>query len=163
MTVVKLLNDLKLFCEEKTTEFLFPVPVHKNDTEAKFINPNVYKQQTPVIDDAYKCSPFILVQYLSGNNTQKAGLYSKASAQIRIVFCVYNKENASEGSVALITLMDAVKHGLLKQVVIGEQFKLDVDIGIEDTVYTENTSPYFLGEMNCTFKLPPIEREVIYG
>lgn len=163
MTVAKLQNELKMFCAERTSGYKLPVPVQKNDTEVKFSSPNVYKQQTPIIDDAYKYSPFILIQYLGGNNTQKAGLYSKSSARIRIVFCVYNRENASEGSVALINLMDAVKHGLLKQVVIGEQFKLDLDIGVEDTVYIENTSPYYLGEITCTFKLPPIEREVSYG
>lgn len=49
---------------------------------------------------------------------------------------------------------------LLRQVVIGEQFTLDLEAGLEVLVYPDDTAPYFVGEMISTWILPPVEREV---
>lgn len=163
MTVTKLLCDLKTFCERQTAHFLYCVPVQKGDTEEKCRPPNVFKQRVPHTDEAEKYSPLILVQYLGGGTKQPQGLRAETIAKIRISFCVYDRISEEEGSIALLTLMDAVKHSLLQQVIIGKQFKLDLETGVEDEVYNENTAPYYIGELNCVFKLPPVEREVYYG
>lgn len=163
MTVSKLIADLSEFCRSKTAHFSLPVPVQKNDTEALFIAPNVYKQRLPSINDYEKHSPFILVQYLKGGQRQKEGQRPQATAEIRITVCIYNRDNEEEGSLALINVISSIKQGLLTQVVVGEQFILDVDAGIEDEVYPDNTAPYFIGDIYGKFLLPPIEREVYFG
>ena len=47
-----------------------------------------------------------------------------------------------------------------RQVVIGGQFTLDLEAGLETLVYPDDTAPYFVGEMISTWKLPLVEREV---
>lgn len=163
MTVPKLIADLSEFCESKTAHFSLPVPVQKNDTEELFIPPNVFKQRLPSINDYEKHSPFILVQYLKGGQSQKEGQRPQATAEIRITVCIYNRDNEEEGSLALLNVVSAIRQGLLTQVVIGEQFKLDVEAGMEDEIYPDNTAPYFIGDIYCKFLLPPIEREVYFG
>ena len=51
---------------------------------------------------------------------------------------------------------------LLRQVVIGGQFTLDLEAGLEVLVYPDDTAPFCVGEMASTWKLPAVEREVSY-
>jgi hypothetical protein len=80
---------------------------------------------------------------------------------------VYHK-NEQEGRLALITLMERMRIALLEEVVIGKQFKLDLKAGVETLVYPGNpnqtaVSPFYLGEMITTWKLPNIERKIQHG
>ena len=64
--------------------------------------------------------------------------------------------------------MERMRIGLQEAVVIGKQFKLDLEAGIETLVYPGNpnqtaVSPFYLGEMITTWHLPIIERKVPYG
>lgn len=60
----------------------------------------------------------------------------------------------------LLNLMERFRIGLLKRVVIGGQFELDLQAGMESLIYPEDTAPYYAGEMVSIWKLPPIKREV---
>ena len=60
----------------------------------------------------------------------------------------------------LLNLMERIRVALLRQVVIGEQFTLDLEAGLEVLGYPDDTAPYFVGEMISTWILPPVEREV---
>ena len=60
-------------------------------------------------------------------------------------------------------MFERVRIALLKQGVIGRQFRLDVRAGIEYLVYPDNIYPFYAGEMVSTWKLPTVEREVNYG
>ena len=60
----------------------------------------------------------------------------------------------------LLNLMERLRIAILKKVVIGEQFEIDLEAGLECLVYPDDTAPYFLGEMVSTWKMPTIKREV---
>ena len=60
----------------------------------------------------------------------------------------------------LLNLMERLRIYLLKQVVIGGQFQLDLKAGLESLVYPDDTAPYYAGEMLSTWILPAVEREV---
>lgn len=67
----------------------------------------------------------------------------------------------------LLNLMERLRIALLRKVVIGRQFKLDLEAGLDTVVYDaagRPTRPYYLGEMISVWKLPyAMEREVPYG
>lgn len=60
----------------------------------------------------------------------------------------------------LLALMERLRIALLKQVVIGNQFALNTQAGLETMCYPDDTAPYFSGEMVSTWRLPGIQREV---
>ena len=83
-------------------------------------------------------------------------------ATIRTIFCVYHPDE-QEGGLALLNLMERLRLSLLEQGVVGKQFILDKETGLESLVYTEDIAPYYAGEMISVWKLPPIERKVPYA
>ena len=60
----------------------------------------------------------------------------------------------------LLNLMERLRISLLRQIVIGDQFQLDLKAGLETLVYPDDTAPYYAGEMISTWKIPAIQREV---
>ena len=80
------------------------------------------------------------------------------SAVVRSIFCVYCNDE-QEGALHLLNLMERLRIRLLQDVVIGGQFELDLEAGIEVLIYPENTAPYFAGEMSTTWKMPSVERK----
>jgi len=56
--------------------------------------------------------------------------------------------------------MERVRINLLKEVVIGKQYELDLDAGLETLIYPEDTAPYYAGEMISVWKIPAVRREV---
>ncbi len=161
MTRNKLLQDLKELCEEATSDMVLPTIVTKGDEEFTERAPDVYKMRLPNSRDAKKYAPYIIVQYVNGVDKQKSTMQStpQGTAVVRFIFCVYCRDE-QEGSMMLLNVMDRVRMKLLKKVVAGSQFKLDTtEEGLESLVYTDDTSPFFAGEMIGTFIMPSIERE----
>lgn len=161
MTRSKLLNDLKLFIEDAVKSFDLPTALQKGDTDVETRAPEVHKMRLPNSRDAKKVAPYVLIQLVNGTDKQQHGKQSESTAVIRLIFCVYCA-NEEEGAMHLLNVMDAVRIRLLKKVVIGTQFKLDTDSGLDTVVYNDDTAPYYAGEMIGTFLLPTIEREVSY-
>lgn len=60
----------------------------------------------------------------------------------------------------LLNLMDLVQEALLRQVKIGNCYRLDVHKPLDMLIYPDDTAPYFVGEMVGTFNLPATKREV---
>ena len=98
-------------------------------------------------------------QIITGKDSQPAGERESGTAVVRSIFCVYN-EDEQEGSLSLLGLMERLRIALLKSVVIGGQFQLDLKVGLDSLIYTEDTSPYFAGEMMSTWLLPGVQRDV---
>lgn len=161
MTRSKLLNDLKLFIEDAVKSFDLPTSLQKGDTDVETRAPEVHKMRLPNSRDAKKVAPYVLIQFVNGTDKQQHGKQSDSIAVIRLIFCVYCA-NEEEGAMHLLNVMDTVRIRLLKKVVIGTQFKLDTDSGLDTVVYNDDTAPYYAGEMIGTFLLPTIEREVSY-
>ncbi len=160
MTRNMFLQAMKEYCEQKTSRFSLPTSIQKGDTERKFRAPEVYKMRLTDSSAAKKLAPYIIVQFVNGMDKQPHGQNSDSTSLVRFIFCVYSADE-QEGAMMLLNVMDAVRIGLLKDVVVGWQYKLDTDAGLETLIYSDDTAPYYAGEMIGTFIAPPIEREVI--
>ena len=154
-----LLSELKTFCEKVTEGRYYDVSTQKGDTAVEKRPPSIHRMRLPDSHSAKKYAPYILLQYLNGITQQKAGQRSFATATIRFIFCVYN-ENEEEGALDLLNLMETVASALLKEPFFSTFFYLDREAGLEDLIYTDDTRPFYAGEMVGTFIIPEQERNV---
>lgn len=160
MTKVVLLKQLKEFTEAATKDLLLPVAMQKGDEEEpKPRAAEVFRARLPDSKAAKKKAPYILHQIITGKDSQIPGQRLESSATVRTIFCVYHP-NEEEGGLALLNLMERLRISMLEDTVIGKQFTLDREAGLESLVYPEDTAPYYAGEMISTWTLPPIERKV---
>lgn len=162
MTKVVLLESLKEFSQASTKDIILPVRQQKEDKGPP--DPRaaeVYLMRLKKSDAAKKAAPYILHQVITGKDVQQEGQREIARAVIRSIFCVYN-DDEQEGALMLLGLMERLRIDLLKQVVIGKQFQLDLTDGIEMLIYPDDTAPYYAGEMISTWLLPRVEREVMF-
>lgn len=166
MTRVILLEQLKTFTIAATRNLLLPLVPQEEELllPPRYGPPGVYRMHLPEFGAATRKAPYILHQILTGKDVQKAGQKAPDSlALVRTVFCVYSKDE-EEGGMHLLNVMERLRIALLEQVVIGKQFKLDLDAGLESMAYPDdanvNTAPYYLGEMVSQWKLPPVGRKV---
>lgn len=161
MTRNGMIEALKNYCVAITKDLRLPISIQKGDTKQEFRAPEVYKMRLPNSKDAKKVAPYILIQFVSGVDKQPHGKQSESDSVIRFIFTVYD-DNEQEGAMMLLNVMEKLRISLLKDVVIGKRYKLDTDAGLESFVYTDDTAPYYAGEMIGTFKMNPIEREVYH-
>lgn len=163
MTKVVLLKQLKEFTEQRTKDLLLPVAPQKEDKEPPKDRPaEVHRTRLPDSRAAKKKAPYILHQVITGKDGQSAGKGAVSSVTVRTIFCVYNPDE-EEGGLALLNLMERLRIGMLEEQIIGKQFRLDLEAGLESLVYPEDTAPYYTGEMISVWKLPIIERKVPYA
>lgn len=154
-----LLERLKEVTEDAVKELLLPTSVQK-EGETETLRPAaVYKMRLPDSKSAFKKAPYIIHQLIVGRDEQEEGQRARSTAQVRTIFCVYS-EDEQEGGLMLLGLSERLRIRLLKQVVIGERYWLDLTGGAEVLYYPDDTAPYFAAEMVTTWNLPAIEREV---
>lgn len=159
MTRITLLERLRDLTKDVTADLIMPTRLQKGDTEQGFRPAAVYLMRLPDGTSATKRAPYVLHQLITGKDQQTQGQRVASSAKVRSICCVYN-DDEQEGGLMLLNLMERLRVSLLRQVVIGEQFTLDLEAGLESLVYPDDTAPYFVGEMISTWKLPAVEREV---
>ncbi len=161
MTRVKLIHELKIFCEDAIKGMEFTLGVQKGDTEIKNRVPNVYLMRLPDSKAAQKLVPYIIVQLVDSKHRRSDNSLPNPeyTATVRFIFCVYSKDE-QEGAIMLLNMMDRVQERLLEKIQIGDNFVLDEHDGVESVVYPDDTAPYFAGEMIGTFHIKPIRREV---
>lgn len=167
MSKVILLNELKTFTLAVTRDLVFPVAQQKEDPEPpppKAVD--VFRTRLPDSNSAKKKVPYILHQFINSKDMRPPGQRIDRTAVIRSIFCVYNPDE-EEGGLSLLTLMDRMTFSLLERPIVGAQFELDLEAGIEMLAYPDPTAPYFSGEMITVWKLPPVNRldatRVIHG
>lgn len=162
LSKTSLLEALKEKTEEVISELLLPVQMQKGDTEEAEKAADVYIGRLPDTKQSTKKAPYILHQMVNSANKQKPGEQLQSKAVVRSIFCVYC-DDEQEGTLHLINLMERLRIALLKNPLIGDNaFECDLQEGLEDLVYPDDTYPYYLGEMISTWDLPPIKREVRY-
>lgn len=162
MTKVDLLDALAEFTQAATKDLIMPVRIQKEGEEQTYRAAQVFKTRLPDSKAAQKKAPYILHQVVTSKDQQPSGDEVESFTTVRSIFCVYC-DDEQEGGLMLLNLMERVRISLLKEIVIGKQFELDLDpggAGIECLVYPDDTAPYFLGEMATTWKMPKIKREV---
>lgn len=162
MNKIILLEELKAFTEAVTSEIIMPVKPQKGDTDPGGRRARIYLARLPDMNSSTKKAPYIIHQVITSKDEWKPGKEPESSALIRSIFCVYN-EDGQEGGLMLLNLMEALRIPLLKQAIIGKQFELDLDVGVETLVYPDDTDKFYLGEMITTWKLPAIKREVSFS
>ena len=108
---------------------------------------------------AKEYAPYIIHQFVTGSDEQQAGERVKSYALVRSIFSVYNKDS-SEGSLMLLNLMERLRIAWLEQVVIAQQFQLDLSQKLEGLAYPDDIAPFFAGEMMSVWKMPAVERKV---
>lgn len=150
MTANILLDVLKEFTERAISELIMPVQTQKGDTEQQFRCADIYKMRLPDSTSAQKKAPYIIHQAITGKHKTQDN-----KVNIRSIFCVFC-DDEQEGSLMLLNLVERLEIELLKTVVIGGQFELDRDEGVEFLVYPDNTAPFYAGEMSTVWKLPVI-------
>lgn len=171
MTRTTLLEQLEDFSKEHTGDLLLPVQPQEEDENPPDRAATVYTPCLPELRSYAQKAPFITHEIVTGKDgavQRHNGVKSMQSTTVvRTCFCVYHK-NEQEGKLLLLTLMERMRIALLEEVVIGKQFKLDLDAGVDTLVYPGNpnqtaVSPFYLGEMITTWHLPIIERKVPHG
>ena len=158
MTLVNLLEQLKAVTGDAVKDLLLPVRAQKGDTVTADRPATVYKMRLLDSTSATKKAPYIIHQIVTSKDTQPSGQLEAGSAVVRSIFCV-SCNDEQEGALHLLNLMERLRIRLLQDVVIGGQFELDLEAGIEVLIYPENTAPYFAGEMSTTWKMPSVERK----
>lgn len=153
MTGVILLDVLKEFTERAISELIMPVQLQKGDTEQVYRCADVYKMRLPDSTSAQKKAPYIIHQVITGKHKTQDN-----KVNIRSIFCVFC-DDEQEGSLMLLNLVERLEIELLKKVIIGGQFELDRDEGVEFLIYPDNTAPFYAGEMSTVWKLRTIKDE----
>lgn len=161
MTRIILLERLRDFTREATADLIMPTRIQKADEKQGYRTADIYLMRLPDGTAATKKAPYVLHQLITGMDRQPQGQRAESTAKVRSICCVYS-DDEQEGGLMLLNLMERMRIALLKQVVIGNQFTLDLDAGLETMVYPDDTAPYFVGEMLSAWELPAVEREVSY-
>lgn len=160
MTNITLLERLNEFMEEETKDLLLPVAMQKEDTEQP--KPRAVEVHSTRLPDgrAYKKkAPYIINQVITSKNGVTPNGRPCTLTEVRSVFCIYD-DDEQVGGLALLNLMERIRIALLKKVVIGKQFRLNTEDSPEYLIYTENSAPYYGGEMMTTWYMPVVQREV---
>ncbi|MCM1439160.1 MAG: hypothetical protein NC131_08155 [Roseburia sp.] len=160
MDRVTLLEALKAETQAVTADLLLPVQMQKDDTEQPADRAaKVYLMRVPSGSSATKKVPYILHQVITGKDEQPEGEEDEARTTVRSIFAVYD-DDEERGGLSLLNLMERVRIHLLQEVIIGNQFELDKQAGLEILVYPDDTAPFYMGEMASVWKCPAIERNV---
>ena len=161
MTKVILLEELKKFTLENTKDIVMPVEPQEEDEERPVPRPaQVFSMNLPDGASYQREAPYILHQIINSKDAHPPGqIQPIGTAIIRSVFCVYH-EDGQEGGLLLLNLMERMRIALMKQVVIGGQFTLDLREGLDALFYTEKTAPFYGGEMIPQWKMKSIGREL---
>jgi hypothetical protein len=153
MTPIVLLEQLKLFTEAHTADLLLPVRPESGE-ELSYRAAEVHLMRLPEKGHATKKAPYVLLQLVTGSDELDEG-----KCFVRVIACVYS-DDESEGAMLLLNLITRIRAALLEWRVVGGQFALQMPL--EYVLYTDDTAPYFLGEMSTNWSIPTIERKVSF-
>ena len=159
MTKYDLLRDLKEWLEEKTKDRLYETDVQQGDGSKETTAPHIYRMRLPNSRHAMKYAPYLILQLITWSTKQAEGMRTEARATVRIIFCVHN-EDEEEGALDLLNLMEFVERLLLRETYNGRSFYLDREAALDGLIYTDDTRPFYMGEMAATFVVRETERDV---
>ena len=158
MNKVILLEQLKEFTELAIKDLLMPVRPQENSPQEPPRPARVHLINLPSGRGPTEQAPYVIHRIITGKDEQPAGEREQAGALVRTVFAVYSPDE-QEGGLMLLNLMERLRIALLQRRVIGGQFALDMQAGIESLIYPDNTPPFYAGEMVSRWRLPGIERQ----
>lgn len=158
MIVTDFLERLTEFVEDVTKEQLLPVMPTKTDPDPAPRAAEVHWNRLPDSKSYKSKAPYILVQVLSFRDYQYDGQRADAECTVRMVFCTYC-EDETEGTMYVLNMIQDVRERLLRYRIIGSQYELQLGEGMEATIYTEDSAPFYGGELISVWRIPTIVRE----
>lgn len=167
MTLQTLLEALKDVTEFAVKDLILPTarqdpeqrPYAAEEPAARA--PNVYVPRVPDGRHATRKVPYVLHMVESCHDWQDGTHVPEAQVVIRSVLTVYSA-NEMEGLFLLYNLYEVIRTELMKRMIIGGQFTLDLgsEGGVHFTPYTQLEAPYFAGEMLTVWRVPGIRRAI---
>ena len=163
MNKADMLENLKIFVQDSTRSMVWKTSVQREDQlELEEVRPlAVYLQALPDMKSWQKKAPYVILQVLTGTDKQDTGDTPKSSCTFRMVFCLYN-EDAEQGMMEVLQLIEHVRIDLLRIQIIGKKYQLDMQEQLSELFYSNESAPYFGGEISGVFRMPSVDREV-YG
>lgn len=158
MTPIILIRALKKSILEWTKDLIL-AEKSKADEEASYRDANVYIGNPPVKQNPTKYVPYYLIQFVAGQDFQKEGEISKATAKIRIIAVAYS-EDWEKGHEDALNMLTRVRENILKERIIDNKFVLNTETPVEYVIYADDTGPYTIGDMILTFDIPGVGQEV---
>lgn len=160
MTPTRLLECFQRFAIEQTKDMLLQVKT-KLDDKKECRPPEVHLMRLPERSAYLTKAPYIILQLLDGKDDQQTQEQPENLCHVQVVICIYS-EDASEGALQVLGVIERLRLPLLRQRVLGKQFSLQMPMEYQIYPDSEEPSPYFLGVMTTIWELPKIEREVIW-
>lgn len=161
MDTVDFLEALKSYTEDHTRNIIMPTQRQKGESETQHRTAAVYRQSLPNAKTATKYAPYVLHKKVTGTDTIGYKRKNRSLVTIRSIFCVYN-EDAEEGSLMLLNLMERMRIAFMKHPLIDHRYRLytgDDDGQIESVVYQEDIQPYYAGEIVTVWEIPSVQEE----
>ncbi len=146
------------FIKDVVKEELLPVRPSKSDPNPSPKAADVHMNRLPDSKSWQSKAPYILVQVRGWKDYQNEGQRPKAACTVRLIFCLYC-ENETEGTMYVENLMQRVRERILRYPIIGSQYKLILEEGMEAVPYDGDTAPYYGGEMESVWEIPTIRME----
>lgn len=156
MTPIILLERLQEFVKEKTADIILQVRTAPGK-RIKARAPEVYRMRLPKKEDEVQQIPYILLQFIKGEDGKNDRGEKISTCMVRIVVATYS-EKEEDGAYDVLNILTRLRAEFQKVGVIGNQFVLRDPL--EYIVYPDETAPYYLGEMMTTWEIPNIKREV---
>ena len=154
------LDCMKDFTTRSIGQMMLPVSDQKDNAGPKERAADIHLMRLSDSSAAKKKVPYIILQAIKSEDYQKPGEDPVSKVTLRSIFAVYN-EDEQIGSLSLLGLMERLRIDILKTVIVGGRYELDIkESKLEQLIYPDNIAPYFGGEMLSVWKLPPVEREV---
>jgi hypothetical protein len=153
-----LLEAMKVRQEHDTADLLMPTKPQKG-VESVERAPEIFTYRVPDRQSETTKAPYAVNMVLNSTFRQLPGEEPEGLCTIRTVFCVYN-ERHDEGEKMLLNMMERIRISYQKNPILDARYELDMETGIQDVVYPDDTAPFYLGEMITVWKLPPVKREV---
>lgn len=163
MNSTDFLNVLKSETERAVAGLMLPLAPSKDERAPEPRPAEVYLMRLPDSKIADQKVPYIIHSLLTTSDKQEHGKPPTATVTVRSIFTVYG-EDEQKGALNLLTLMDTVRSALLRSPLSGtpKRYRLDLAQGLERLIYTDNSAPYFGGEMSSVWVLPSIQREDVF-
>ena len=158
MIVTDFHERLTAFVKEAVQEELLPVRPSKQNPTPSPVPAEVYKGRLPDSKSWQSKAPYILVQIVGWKDYQYEGQRPEAACTVRIVFVAYSQDE-SEGVMYVENMIQRVRERILRFPIIGNQYKLILEEGMEAAMYDGDTAPYYGGELESVWKIPTVRME----
>lgn len=159
MTPSDFLEQFRIFASEELENLLMPVNKAPGE-EPEYRAPEVFKMNLPNKSAQKKKAPYVVLQFLNGNDSQNVGEEMKSVCNVRVVVCACS-DDLDEGPLNVLNILVRLRSALLEKRVLANRYQLQTPL--EYLVYPDNPAPFFFGEMMTVWEIPTVRRKVSYG